>query len=112
MATQYQELLERKATLEREAKLLEEKLSAARREERQEIIQRVLAMMREHGITVEDLGGSRRLQAPGAHKNAGKSVAPKYRNPSTEETWTGRGLKPKWVMAALAAGKSMDDLKI
>lgn len=42
-----------------------------------------------------------------------KSVAPKYANPmDPSETWTGRGRKPRWVVAALDAGKSLDDLSI
>lgn len=42
-----------------------------------------------------------------------KAVAPKYANPENpSETWTGRGRKPKWVEAALAAGKSLEDLAI
>jgi DNA-binding protein H-NS len=39
-------------------------------------------------------------------------VPAKYRNPETGDAWTGRGLKPKWVEAALAEGKSLDDLLI
>ena len=39
--------------------------------------------------------------------------APKYRNPSNaQETWTGRGRKPKWVQQALSNGKSLDDLAV
>lgn len=30
-------------------------------------------------------------------KGAGGKVAPKYRNPATGETWTGRGKAPKWI---------------
>ncbi|MBD3785365.1 MAG: H-NS histone family protein [Sphingomonadales bacterium] len=42
-----------------------------------------------------------------------KAVAPKYANPAdASQTWTGRGRKPKWVEAALAEGKSLDDLAI
>ena len=42
-----------------------------------------------------------------------KAVAPKYANPAdATQTWTGRGRKPGWVLAALAAGKSLDDLAI
>jgi len=29
--------------------------------------------------------------------SAGTKVAPKYRNPATGETWTGRGKAPKWI---------------
>ncbi|MBZ4022098.1 transcriptional regulator [Rhodobacter sp. TJ_12] len=46
-------------------------------------------------------------------KKARKTVAPKYANPeNASETWTGRGRKPKWVEAALNAGKSLEDLLI
>lgn len=48
-----------------------------------------------------------------AKKKTGRKVPPKYRNPdNASETWTGRGRKPKWVEAALASGKSLDDIKI
>jgi DNA-binding protein H-NS len=30
-------------------------------------------------------------------RSVGGKVAPKYRNPSTGETWTGRGKAPKWI---------------
>ncbi len=43
----------------------------------------------------------------------GSKSAPKFANPSDpSQTWTGRGRKPNWVIAALDAGQSMDDLKI
>ncbi len=45
-------------------------------------------------------------------KKRGK-VAPKYRNPAnSRETWTGRGRKPAWVVAALDSGKKLQDLAI
>ena len=46
-----------------------------------------------------------------APKGAGKVVA-KYRNPADGSTWSGRGLKPKWLLAALEAGQSQDDYLI
>jgi DNA-binding protein H-NS len=40
-------------------------------------------------------------------------VAPKYRNPENpEETWAGRGLKPRWLAAAIKSGKNQDDFLI
>jgi DNA-binding protein H-NS len=50
-------------------------------------------------------------KAPAASVRA--KVAAKYRNPDNqEETWTGRGRKPKWVQAALAEGRVLADLAI
>jgi DNA-binding protein H-NS len=40
-------------------------------------------------------------------------VAPKYRNPENpSETWAGRGLKPRWLAAAIKSGKKLDDFSI
>jgi DNA-binding protein H-NS len=38
-------------------------------------------------------------------------VLPKYRNPAEPaETWSGRGKRPKWVIAQLKSGKKLGDL--
>ena len=39
-------------------------------------------------------------------------LPPKFRNPETGDTWTGRGLKPKWLEQALAEGKSLDEFLV
>lgn len=39
-------------------------------------------------------------------------VAPKYRDAATGATWTGRGKQPKWLAAAIANGKQLQDFKI
>ena len=55
------------------------------------------------------LGGYQR----GKKSSAGRAVAPKYRNPENpSETWAGRGLKPRWLAAAIKSGKSLDDFAI
>ena len=41
----------------------------------------------------------------------GTSVAAKYRNPDdAEQTWSGRGKRPRWFNDALKAGKKESDL--
>lgn len=39
------------------------------------------------------------------------SAAAKYRDPESQQTWSGRGLKPKWLTEALANGKSLADFE-
>jgi DNA-binding protein H-NS len=40
-------------------------------------------------------------------------VAPKYRNPENpSETWAGRGLTPRWLAAAIKAGKKLEHFSI
>jgi DNA-binding protein H-NS len=40
-------------------------------------------------------------------------VFPKYRNPQIpSETWSGRGKRPRWLVAAMKSGRKMEDFKI
>src|SRR4029077_17312388 len=56
-------------------------------------------------------GGARTKVAFG--RGAWGKVAPKYRNPENPaETWAGRGLKPRWLAAAIKSGKKLDDFLI
>lgn len=48
-----------------------------------------------------------------SHSLRGRSVDPKYRNPENpSETWAGRGLKPRWLTAAMKSGKKLEDFAI
>jgi DNA-binding protein H-NS len=58
-----------------------------------------------------DMGGGRTKASFG--RGVRGKVAPKYRNPEDPtETWAGRGLKPRWLAAALKSGKKLDDFMI
>ena len=39
-------------------------------------------------------------------------AAPKYQNPSTGETWAGRGKQPRWMRKAIEAGHKQEDFRI
>jgi DNA-binding protein H-NS len=39
-------------------------------------------------------------------------VLPKYRNPQTSETWSGRGKQPRWLVAAIKTGRKVEDFEI
>ncbi|NBD21007.1 H-NS histone family protein [Aquabacterium fontiphilum] len=110
----YQELLAQKAALEKQAAELEKQLQEARRAERAAVINQIKSLLSEHGLTVADLGlkSGAGPKAAGAAGSTGRKVAPKYRNKETGETWTGRGLQPKWIQAAVAAGKKLEDFAI
>jgi DNA-binding protein H-NS len=57
-------------------------------------------------------GGAKRGRLAGKQGRMGP-VAPKYRNPeNSAETWAGRGLKPRWLTAAIKGGKKLEDLAI
>lgn len=82
--------------------------------------------MKAFGITVADLkaaqnkpragrkGRKAAAEKPASKRTsrlAGVKVEPKYRN-SDGQTWTGRGVAPKWISGAIAAGRSKDEFLI
>jgi DNA-binding protein H-NS len=55
-------------------------------------------------------GGSR---SRSLRRGARGKVAPQFRNPENPgETWAGRGLKPRWLAAAIKSGKKLEDFRI
>jgi DNA-binding protein H-NS len=88
---------------------LDKKITEARREEHAAAIARIRELMDEHGLTAADVAGK---AAPARKKSGGAKVAPKYRNAATGDTWSGRGLQPKWLRAALENGAKLDDFLI
>ena len=99
------QLLEQKAALERQS-------ADAQREAKSAAIAQVKALMAEHGLTLADLSARAPAAAPKAKPAGSGKVAVKYRNAATGETWTGRGLKPKWLKAQLEAGKQLSDFAV
>jgi DNA-binding protein H-NS len=85
----------------------------------------IKAKMTAFGITAKDLTAKktvskgkgktvkavRAAKAAGDTKKVGKPVEAKFRGPNGE-SWSGRGLMPKWMQALVAAGKSKQDFAI
>ncbi|MDT1064181.1 H-NS histone family protein [Paracoccus sp. CPCC 101403] len=93
----------------RELKALRSKLDRAidgyGAKQKQKALEAIKVAAQEHGFALKDLL-SEDIQKSTA-------VAPKYAHPKNpDQTWTGRGRKPRWVQEALDAGKSLDDLAI
>lgn len=84
----YQELLKQR-------EVLEAQIQEARRAELATALQTVHALIRQFQLTEQEVFPPLRTRAAGA--NAGTKVAPKYRDPATGQTWTGRGKAPKWI---------------
>jgi DNA-binding protein H-NS len=125
-----QELLAKKEALDKE-------IAETQRKERSAAIAHVRTLMSQYGLTVADVAsgaaapsatGKRRGRPPkaasaspaaapaGARKRksklAGKKVPAKFKNKATGETWSGRGLKPRWLSAAIASGKKLADFAV
>ena len=71
--------------------------------------------MQENGLSLADIGSGTKSGAGGTGKGQAKTpkkVAAKYRDEAAGNAWSGRGLQPKWLKAAIAAGKKIEDFAI
>jgi len=68
-------------------------------EERQKTIDTVRVMIQTYDITARDLGLDKSVKAKTGPK-PGNKVVPKYRDPASGATWSGRGKTPKWINGA------------
>jgi DNA-binding protein H-NS len=101
-----QQLIRQRAEIERQIEQLNSK-------GRQEAIDEIRAIMSAHGLTSEDIASTARPRKPGVKLDGTerKAVAAKYRDGQGNQ-WTGRGLKPRWLTAALAAGMTLEDFAV
>ena len=94
-------------------RLAEQEQAARRERKRADFFLSIREQAQALGVAPEDVVAalSSKELRPAPDRRA--KVAPKYRNPANPaETWAGRGVKPKWMQALLAQGKSMDEFKI
>ncbi|KDB51352.1 hypothetical protein X805_30730 [Sphaerotilus natans subsp. natans DSM 6575] len=52
----------------------------------------------------------RQAESAARRRQSGPGV--RYRHPKTGETWSGRGLQPKWIRAELEAGKTLSEFEV
>ena len=86
---------------------LDQQIAATKDRERSEAIAKVRNLMTEYGLTALDLGAR-----PNKASKPTQKVAAKYRNNATGESWSGRGLQPKWLKSAIAAGAKLTDFHV
>ncbi len=93
LAERVRQLISRKVANEKKA--LKEKLS---------LIEEYEARPRE----------KKQSKAPSSKKTMRRrsKAAPKYRDPASGVTWSGRGMMPRWLAAAVAQGQSREDFLI
>lgn len=111
---------------------LQKQAAEIKKREFDKTVKEILAKMQAFGITLRDLqqavGKSRKTAASarrpasvkkGAAKREGTKttretgirVAAKYRGPNGE-TWSGRGLMPRWLAALIEEGRKKEDFAI
>lgn len=105
---------------------LQKQAAEIKAKEFQNTVQEILTKMQAFGITVKDLQSAKpsklaktgrgkvKATAPKtakAPKTVKNPVAAKYRGPNGE-TWSGRGLTPKWLALLITQGQSKEAFAI
>ena len=117
MAKSYGQMQKQIANLQREAEALKKKEVGG-------VVERIKAAIAYYELTAEDLFGGRSERSSvskGANNGAsrpargttqkGKKIPVKYRD-ENGNTWTSRGSQPRWLMAALASGRKLEDFLV
>jgi len=101
MAT-YHELKIKISKLEEQARALLKKESAG-------VITKIRGLMSEYGLTVQDLGlGITKMGKKMSAMN--HPLPPKYQDPVSGKTWSGKGKAPGWIVEATKKGNRDDFL--
>ena len=88
----YEELQAKAAEILAQAEIVKQ-------EEKQKTIDTARAMIQTYGITAKDLGLDKTVKVKSGPK-VGQKVVPKYRDPKSGATWSGRGKTPRWINGA------------
>lgn len=86
----YKELLAQREKLEKQ-------IEEAKSREYAEVLNEIKQKMTDYGITLAELGGGRAAKGVKAGGRPRAGVAPKYRDPDSGSTWSGRGKPPRWI---------------
>lgn len=79
----------------------------------EEIVKKLLSMIDERGINVSDVLSLLTKKKPHV-LSAGRKYGPapkKFKNKETGESWSGRGMQPRWLKEFLNNGGTWNDLK-
>lgn len=89
---------------------LQKQAHEIRTQEFDKVVQEILVKMTAYGITLKDLDAVKGRARKGS-SSATKPAAAKYRGPNGE-TWSGRGLTPRWLTALLSQGQTKEQFAI
>jgi DNA-binding protein H-NS len=118
--------MENLVDLQSQIEKLQKKAAEIKAKEFSNTVSDIVAKMEAFGITIRDLqaagkkkprrgkSGAKSTKPAGSRRtsaNKGTKVAAKFKGPNGE-TWSGRGLPPKWMAALLVQGHKKEEFAI
>lgn len=99
-------------SIETQIRKLQARAQALRDKDRKPVIAAIAKQMKAHDISIAEITAALNSKTRGPARGAAKSgaakprskVEPKFRNPDTGDTWSGRGRTPRWIVEAEQAG--------
>lgn len=105
--------LSEKEKIESQIQKLKDEARALQERHRGPAMENILKAMQEYEITPDEINNAWRSAQKTARRGQARTpVPPKYRNPATGQTWSGRGRMPRWLSEAKERGHSRDDFLI
>lgn len=105
--------------LEAQIRKLQRQRDALKRKEIAGVVQRIRAAIDFYGLTASDLGfrnGSGKPRSNGkagsANRKGGRAASVVRFRDEAGNTWSGRGRRPHWFVAALQTGKTEAELAV
>jgi len=94
--------------IQRRIDVLQKRAAKLQVRDRKATLRKIIGLMRTNAILMSEISGAGKIK--GLRK--GHRVKPKYRNPKTGETWSGRGRAARWLVTAEKAGRKRTDFLI
>lgn len=106
-------------SIETEIRKLQTRAQTLREKQRKPLIAAIVRQMKEREISVQELAEALEKPARGTQTArrqgdapAKRAIEPKYRDPETGATWSGRGRTPRWILGAEQSGGSRESFRI
>ena len=88
-------------------------LSVRLTSEKRELEKRLAQLRREKETRHSEPADAQTLKGAQRERRKYPRVYPKYRNPKEpSETWSGRGKRPLWLVAAMKSGRKIEEFRI
>ncbi|WP_250475153.1 H-NS family nucleoid-associated regulatory protein [Caballeronia sp. GAFFF1] len=88
------------SNIEERIRKLQARADAVQKKQAIAAVAKIHSLMKEHGLTIDDLTDRGRAGAGKDSANAALAATGKYRDPKTGATWSGRGRAPAWIANA------------